>query len=99
MRAVAGGVSVGSSLALAHHFLSLLDKPQPDYLSLCSAFQGGGHWDLASFVAGALTGVVVVLVVQAFVTLRWAFILFVRRHFEAEISSAGGEKKVLYKLL
>lgn len=99
MRAVAGGVSVGSSLAVAHHLLSLLEKPQPDYLTLCNSIAGGSHWDWVSFISGLVVGIGLVLLVQAFFTLRWAFILFVRRHFEEEGQVEGGRRKVLYKLL
>lgn len=100
MRAITGGVSVGSSLAVAHHLLSLLDKPQPDYLSLCNSLGGSGnHWDLGSFVAGAVVGIVLVVGLQAFFTLRWAFILFVNKHFFEGGQAEPQPKKVLYKLL
>ena len=100
MRAIASGVSAGSSLAIASHLLSLLETPPLDLLTaynqplVCS-------WDPSSFLAGLSCGVLLVLVVQSFVTLRWAFVAFVRLHLSDGVEAKGGATggKQLYKLL
>jgi len=96
MRAIAGGLSAGGSLALAHHFLSLVE-PRVDPLAVCSHLHHGGL-DWPSFSAGIVAGVFLVVFIQTFVTLRWAFAELVAAHLGAR----GGEappRKVLYKLL
>lgn len=103
MKAIAGGLSAGSSLALAHHFLSLVE-PKVDPLSLCSSVcsHSSGSWDFGSFVAGLLCGVVLFAAAQAFTTLRWAFCELVRIHLAAASEGAGQEgapRKVYYKIL
>ena len=101
MRSIAGGVSAGGSLAVAQHLLSLLQPPYPDLLTACNNGASEPHWDNLSFLAGVVAGIIVVLVVQAFVTLRWAFITFVQLHLGGGFSdshSNPGEKK-FYKLL
>ncbi len=100
MRAIAGGVSAGSSLAVAHRLLSFLEAPPYDLLTACNQ-AGDLRWDGASFCCGLACGVVLVLLIQTFITVRWAFITFVQVHFGGGFDSrqegAGG--KQLYKLL
>ena len=96
MRAIAGGLSAGGSLALAHHFLSLVE-PRVDPLSVCQHLQSSG-FDWPSFCGGVFAGVLLVVFVQAFVTLRWAFAELVAAHL-ASRGSEGSSRKVLYKLL
>ena len=81
MRSIAGGVSAGGSLALAHHFLSLIQPSYPDLLTACNT--GDHRWDGWSFGAGVVAGILLVLGIQIFVTLRWAFITFVQLHLGA----------------
>ena len=95
MRAIAGGVSAGGSLALAHHFLNLVE-PRFDSLAACPSHSG---WDPSSFILGALVGITLVLVIQAFYTLRWAFTELVASHLAQRGSDTAGGRKVLYKLL
>ena len=99
MRAIASGVSAGSSLAIAHHLLSLFETPPLDLLTAYN--QPNCSWDPSSFLAGLTCGVLLVLVVQAFVTLRWAFVAFVRLHLgdggDGKGLASGG--KQLYRLL
>ena len=97
MRAIAGGLSAGSSLALAHHFLSLVE-PKVDPLAICSQLSHS-HWDLTSFASGLLCGIFLVLAIQSFVTLRWAFTELVAAHLAGRASQESGSRKVLYKLL
>ena len=99
MRSIAGGVSAGGSLALAHHFLSLIQPAYPDLLTACNT--GEHRWDGWSFGAGVVAGILLVLGIQIFVTLRWAFITFVQLHLGGGFggdSTRPGEKKY-YKLL
>ena len=102
MKAIAGGLSAGSSLALAHHFLSLVE-PKVDPLSLCSSVcsHSSGSWDFGSFLAGLTCGVVLFAAAQTFVTLRWAFCELVRIHLAAAEGSGQNpsSKKVYYKIL
>ena len=101
MRSIASGVSAGGSLALAHHLLSLFEAPRPDLLTACNLAGGSdSRWDPASFLVGLTVGAALVLLIQAFYTLRWAFITFVQLHCcEAESGSEKPRKRQLYKLL
>ena len=100
MRSIAGGATAGGSLALVHHLLSLTEAPHFDPLTFCNP-HFDRSWDSASFLAGLLAGALLVLVVQAFCTLRWAFIAFVQLHCGQTAFGAGdgSQKKQLYKLL
>lgn len=77
IRSIAGGVSARGSLAVAHHLLSLslIEAPRPDLLAACN-LAGDRSWGSASFLAGLAAGVLLVLLVQAFCTLRWAVISY-----------------------
>ena len=99
MRAIAGGVSAGSSLALASHLLSLLQGPAADPFSACD---WSPEWalDPKSFLLGLAAGCLLVLGVQLFCTLRWAFIALVQVHLGGfGDCEQGDRKKSLYKLL
>ncbi len=96
MKAIAGGVSAGSSLALAHHFLNLVE-PRFDPLAVCPSHS---QWDPSSFALGLVAGIVLVLCIQAFHTLRWAFTELVASHLaQRSANCEPGSRKVLYKLL
>ncbi len=100
MRAIAGGVSAGSSLAIAHRLLAFLETPPYDLVTACN-HSGELKWDGVSFCCGLACGVVLVLLIQTFITLRWAFITFVQLHFGGGFESRQGVAtgKQLYKLL
>lgn len=101
MKAIAGGLSAGSSLALAHHFLNLVE-PKVDPLNLCSSVcSHSGSFDFGSFLAGLLCGVVIFAFAQAFTTLRWAFCELVRIHLAASerANPDSASKKTYYKIL
>ncbi len=101
MRAIAGGLSAGGSLAPAHHFLNLVEPRDFDPLTVYSHL-GHNHWVLSSFAAGLASGMFLVLFIRAFVTLRSAFAELVTVHLEARgaaRSSTGGSRKAPYKLL
>ena len=95
MKAIAGGLSAGGSLALAHHFLSLVE-PRFDPLSVCPSHS---QWDPSSFGLGLAAGIILVLSIQAFQTLRWAFTELVASHLAQRASHSEPGRKVLYKLL
>ena len=101
MRSIASGVSAGGSLALAHHLLSLFEAPRSDLITACNLAGGSdSHWDLASFVLGLAAGALVVLLIQAFCTLRWAFVAFVQLHCcESFPGPEVPRKRQLFKLL
>lgn len=100
MRSIAGGVSAGGSLALAHHLLTLFDAPSPDLLTACN-WRAEWTLDYKYFLLGLLVGCLVVLGIQLFCTLRWAFLAFVQVHLAGGFGdcAASGRPRSLYKLL
>lgn len=72
MREIASGVSAAGTLALAQHFFALGSEQRLDLATLCNF--GGARFDTSSFLAGLVCGVILFALVEAFVTLRWAFI-------------------------
>lgn len=101
MRSIAGGVSAGGSLALAHHLLTLFGSPPPDLLTSCNWPAAESSLDLRSFCLGLLVGGFVVLGIQLFCTLRWAFVAFVQVYLSGNLVAAdnNGRNRSLYKLL
>ena len=101
MRSIAGGVSAGGSLALAHHLLTLFDSPSPDLLTSCNWPAAESSLDLRSFCLGLLVGGLVVLGIQLFCTLRWAFAACVQVYLSGNLVAAdsNGRNRSLYKLL
>ena len=101
MRSIAGGVSAGGSLALAHHLLTLFESPSPDLVTACNWPAADSSLDLRSFCLGLLTGGLVVLGIQLFCTLRWAFVACVQVYLAGNFAAgeSGGRSRSLYKLL
>ena len=78
MRALTNGVSTGGSLALAYKLLSWADK-QPISLPLDTSWR----FDALSCLIGLLTGVALVLIVEAWITVRLAFHTWLQQVFQA----------------
>lgn len=81
MRSVTNGLSTGGSLALAYKLLSWADK-QPLQLPI----EAGWHFDALSCLVGLFLGVVLVLVVEAWVTARLAFNTWLQQLFNTSVS-------------
>ncbi len=98
MRAVASGVSAGSSLAILHH---LLGAVEPRFESAyCPALPPADSLHWGSFVAGICCGFLLYATIEFLVTVRWAFIRFVTAYTEGTgCFEGGGKKKPLYKIL
>ena len=98
MKAIAGGVSAGGSLAVAHHLLSLFQGPPPELFG-CD-LPGAWSLDWRSFSLGLACGCILVFVIQIFTALRWAFIAYVQYHLAGGFGGDQTDRgKVLYKLL
>ena len=96
MRSVTNGLSTGGSLALAFKLLNWAGRaeifgPLPIALS---------HWtfDCASFVLGLLCGIFLFFCIEAWVTLRWAFLCWAERGSQQVVPTARIGRKPLYKL-
>ena len=81
MRSVTNGLSTGGSLAVAYKLLSWADR-QPLPLPL----EAGWQFDALSCLVGLIVGVVLVLVVEAWVTARLAFHTWLQQVFSTSVS-------------
>ena len=70
---ITSSVTAGGSLALVFKLLSWADRQAP-LPAFCEALTPGWQLDYPSFCLGITFGVFLYLVVEAAVTLRWAFV-------------------------
>lgn len=97
MRAVTSGVSTGGSLALAYKLLSWVDRQPVAPADFCSVLQPDPSWHWPCFVSGIICGVLLYVVIEAVITLKWAFCQWV-----AELRAqgvVGRGNKASYRIL
>ena len=90
--AVASGVSVAGTLALAQRLLFEPRAPL-DWPAVCPSPDSDFNW--ASFCAGLICGLAIFALVEAFVTIKWAVVSLVSDHLASR--GAGAERPRLYR--
>jgi len=88
---ITSSVTAGGSLALVFKLLSWADRQAP-LPAFCEALTPGWQLDYPSFCLGITFGIFLYLVVEAAVTLRWAFVHWIG-------SRSAHVQKPLYKIL
>ena len=97
MSAITSGVTAGGSLALAHHILSFASQPRLDPGFFCAAPEQGFCW--RSYSLGIGTGILLYLLVEFAVTLKWALVRLVGAWTTTSNLEGPAGRKPLYRIL